>query len=522
MGSSPRSSKTPSRAAVAAALDGFAAKVFAQVLPRQRWFGGRGRRINSVSILDVAAFAAGTASAWLVLLDVAFAQGPSEPFFVPLTVRSDGSESRDVFGRVELDGVSAEVADAFDDPDFCSELLVAFDADATVRARHGTVRFVRTPAFPRLAGEEAKAPRRLRGEQSNTSVVYGDALILKSYRSPARGINPEREMTGFLTARGRFADVPQLAGAAEYAGADGTVMTLAVLQTFIRGRGDGWTWVLEHLDGLRNALITPAQREPIDTARLGSMVRDGASSLLGALRRLGGLTGGLHQALASDAADPAFAPEPITTEDTAAWAGRIDADLGRTCDILRARLPALPEAAQRRAGAVLAGEAALRACLGGLETLAADRCSKIRIHGDYHLGQTIRTDGGFVILDFEGEPARPPGQRRAKQSPLRDVAGMLRSFDYSAATAFGSTEELAAVGDAWRRLASGAFLDAYVEAASHAPVRLLPASRPALDRALTVFELDKALYEVRYEIDHRPDWVGVPLRGLHRLWEQGR
>src|SRR5213078_4418968 len=338
------------------ALDDFAAKVLPEVLPRQRWFGGRGRRIDSVSVLDAAVFAAQTTSGWLVLLDVAFAQGPSEPFFVPLTVRSDGPERGDVFGRLELGGVSVEVADAFDDPDFCAGLLVAFDAGATVRARHGTVRFVRTPAFPRLAGEEAKAPRRLRGEQSNTSVVYGDVLILKSYRNPARGINPEREMTGFLTARGRFADVPQLAGAAEYAGADGTVMTLAVLQTFIRGRGDGWTWVLEHLDRLRDALITRAGREPLDTSRLGSMVRDGASSLLGALRRLGGLTGGLHQALASDGADPAFAPEPITAEDTAAWAGRIDADLGRTCDILRARLPALPEATQRRAGAVLAGE----------------------------------------------------------------------------------------------------------------------------------------------------------------------
>ena len=170
---------------------------------------------------------------------------------------------------------------------------------------------------------------------------------------------------------------------------------------------------------------------------------------------------------------------------------------------------------------MLAGEAALRACLGGLEALAVDRCSKIRVHGDYHLGQTIRTDGGFVVLDFEGEPARPPAERRAKQSPLRDVAGMLRSFDYAASTAFGSSEELAGVGDAWRDLSAAAFLDQYVDVASRARVRLVPASQLALDRVLRVFELDKALYEVRYEIDHRPAWVGVPLRGLHRLSVQG-
>jgi len=511
----------PSQTAVAAALDGFAAKVLAEVLPRQRWFGGQGRRIDSVSVLDTAVFAAGTAGAWLVLLDVAFEEAPSETFFVPLTVRSDGAPTGEVFGRLDLGGASARVADAFDDPDFCSELLVAFDAGLTLRARHGTVRFVRTPAFPRLDAGEVPPPRRLRGEQSNTSVVFGDVLVLKSYRNPVRGINPEREMTGFLTARGRFAAVPQLAGAAEYAGADGTVMTLAVLQTFICGCGDGWTWVLGELESLRDRVITRARREPVDASRLGAIVQDEASSLLGALGRLGRLTGGLHDALAADPADPAFAPQPISVEDTAAWAARIDADLGRTCDLLHARLAALPEAALRSAGAVLAGEAALRACLGGLEALAVDRCSKIRVHGDYHLGQTIRTDGGFVVLDFEGEPARPPAERRAKQSPLRDVAGMLRSFDYAASTAFGSSEELAGVGDAWRDLAAAAFLDQYVDVASRARVRLVPASQLALDRVLRVFELDKALYEVRYEIDHRPAWVGVPLRGLHRLSVQG-
>src|SRR5437867_1086052 len=165
-----------------------------------------------------------------------------------------------------------------------------------------------------------------------------------------------------------------------------------------------------------------------------------------------------------------------------------------------------------------AGGGALLTYARALGAHADAGCAKIRIHGDYHLGQTLRTDDGFVLLDFEGEPARPAAERRAKQSPLTDVAGMLRSFDYAAATAFGSADEFAATGEAWRRLAAGVFLDAYVEAVSQAPVRLLPASRPALERALAAFELDKALYEVRYEIDHRPGWVGVPLRGLCRLW----
>src|SRR5438093_681757 len=194
------------------------------------------------------------------------------------------------------------------------------------------------------------------------------------------------------------------------------------------------------------------------------------------------------------------------------------AHVPRTCAMVRARHGRVPPEWRDETRALAAGEGALLTYARALGALADAGCAKIRIHGDYHLGQTLRTDDGFVLLDFEGEPARPAAERRAKQSPLTDVAGMLRSFDYAAATAFRSEEELAATGEAWRRLAAGVFLDAYVEAVSQAPVRLLPASRPALERALAAFELDKALYEVRYEIDHRPGWVGVPLRGLCRLW----
>ncbi len=510
------SGSRPESGAIAASLDRFAAERLAEVLSRQRWFGSKGRRIVSVSVLDAMALGARAPGAWLMLLDVAFERGPREVYSVPLVVRAEGPAAGEVLGRLDTGGAPALVVDAFDDEHFCRALLGAFEEGLTLPARRGTIRFVRTAAFPQLAPGRTLESRRLRGEQSHTSVVYDEALILKAFRKLEFGINPEQEMTGFLTARAGFAHGPQLAGAAEYAGDDGTAVALAVLHRFAPSQGDGWGWVLTHLERLRDFIATRARHEPLGGDRLVQLVRDSSAAVLEAVRRLGALTGSLHAALASDPVDPAFAPEPITAEDVARWAERIAGDLERTLDMLGPRLPGLPAAARPHAQALLDGAAGLRACVGSLDALVAPECCKIRIHGDYHLGQTLRTADDFVILDFEGEPARPLAERRAKDCVLRDVAGMLRSFDYAAATALGEDASLAA-GDTWRQLASGAFLDGYLGEVIRAPVRLVPASRSGLARALTAFELDKALYEVRYEIDNRPAWLDVPLRGLHHI-----
>jgi maltose alpha-D-glucosyltransferase/alpha-amylase len=311
--------------------------------------------------------------------------------------------------------------------------------------------------------------------------------------------------------------VPQLAGAIEYAPAEGPSITLGVLHVFTRNQGDGWGWTIEHLARLREFVATHEQHEPLTGARLGGLVRDFSSGTLDALRRLGELTGGLHVALASDPGDPAFAPEPIADPDVTGWRTRMAGDLERTLRILGDRRDRLTVAARQRAEALLAEPLGLAACLDGLAVLPTEGCHKIRIHGDYHLGQTLRTDGDFVILDFEGEPARVLTERRAKHCALRDVAGMVRSLDYAVASALGEGDVVQAAGETWRRLAVDMFLDAYLEATRAATVRLVPVSRPALGAALAAFALDKALYEVRYEIDNRPAWIEVPLRGLERL-----
>ena len=518
----PRSSRAPRPAAVGAALDRFAAGQLAAALPRQRWFGSKSRRIVAVAVRDAAPLGARAPGAWLVLVDVVFDRGAAEMYVVPVLVRADGEPDAEGFGRVDVEGAVLRVTDALGDAGVCGALLAALAEDRTLRARRGTIRFVRGAAFPQSAAAGGLPARRLSGEQSNTSIVYGDVLILKVFRRPEPGPNPEHEVTAFLTTRARFPGVPQLAGAVEYDPAGGQRVTLAVLHRFTPNRGDGFTWVLEHLGRLADFVAARVEHETLGDERLVQLVRDFSAGVLGAMRRLGALTGGLHAALASDPGDPAFAPEPIGAGDVARWTERIAGDLALTLEVLRACLPDLPAPARGRAEVLLADEAGLTACLGGLDALPAEGCAKIRIHGDYHLGQTLRTDDDFVVLDFEGEPARPLAERRAKHSPLRDVAGMVRSLDYAAATAFGdSPAAAAAAGATWRRLAVDAFLDAYLAEAAGAPARLAPAARPALARALAPFALDKALYEVRYEIDHRPAWVAVPLRGLDRLRAAG-
>jgi maltose alpha-D-glucosyltransferase/alpha-amylase len=463
------------------------------VLPRQRWFGAKGRAITGARVRDCGELAP---AAWLVLVDVTFARGPDETYAIPLVL--DGDAGGDLSLALDLDGVTTRAADAFEYPRFCLDLLAAFERESRVSTvRGGSVRFARTDRFPRLSPGASIAPRRLTGEQSHTSVVYGDALIVKALRKVQPGPNLDCEIGEFLTFRARFPHVPPLAGAIEHAAATGETTTLAMLQRYVPNHGDGWRWALDQLGRLER-----------DDAG------DAAEDVFRDLVQLGVVTAALHGALASDASDAAFAPEPLAAADASGWGERVAGDVRRTCSAVRRRLDALPREIAADARALLASEPALIARARELRALADEPCAKIRVHGDYHLGQTLRTDRGFVILDFEGEPARPIAERRRKQCVLVDVAGMLRSLDYAVHTALSPTGVPSPAGERWGRRAAASFLDGYLDEIARVPVRLLPRSPAAFARALSIFELDRALYEVRYELDNRPAWLGVPLRGL--------
>ena len=469
---------------IVALLSGPGRSDLAQYLARQRWFAAKTRGIGALAVRDWATLDP-DGPLVLLLLDV-----DGDRYHVPVTVAPDAAPSG-VMTR--LDG--AVVVDAHDDPRFARRVLAAIEAGRRLDGRTGRFAFHPTPGWAFPPDPDALPARRHAGEQSNTSVILGGGLVLKTLRRPQPGLNPDLEITRFLTTRTPFRHVPRLAGWVEYEGADGPA-TLAVLQEFVANAGDGWKHVLSGLRERLAASSGPGAPDPL--------VED--------VRRLGAITGGLHAALASDDTDPDFAPEPITPADVARWA----TDIRR--DLQSAGVSGLPGDGLALADPVARTLRSLEALVGTV---------KIRSHGDYHLGQVLRTGDGFAIIDFEGEPARPLAERRTKQSALRDVAGMLRSLDYAAhAVAFGlpaAEREPALVGlTAWETLARRAFLQGYRSIAGASPVALIPPAEHALIEACGAFELEKACYELRYERDNRPDWVAIPLAGIRRILTPGR
>ena len=458
----PNARKRPGKAV--ALLDDAMRESLAAWLARQRWFAAKDRRITSVTIDDTIPLGAARLSVVSVVLD----DGGRQTYAAPL---GDG------------DGV----ADALDDPPVARRLLELILTGERVAGEHGEVRGHRTMLAPRVPAAELPV-RRLGGEQSNTSIAFGDLLMLKVFRRLAEGPNPEQEITAFLTERTTFRNAPRLAGHLEYRRQDGACMTLAVAQELIHGARDGWTFMLDELRRWFTGARADRTPTPEDVARSAGVSLD-------ALRRLGQVTAELHRALASASDVPAFAPEIITPADIARWADAVRRELEDARRVLRDRAPQrMPDPSH-----------GLRGLVGR---------TRIRHHGDYHLGQTLyRPDtGDFVVIDFEGEPLRSIAERRNKHAALRDVAGMLRSIDYAVVSAM--PRGLDAWARAWHTVAVDAFVGAYRATADGAS--FLPETEESFRRAVLVFELEKAAYEVMYETRHRPDWVLIPAAGHAR------
>jgi maltose alpha-D-glucosyltransferase/alpha-amylase len=489
-------------------------------LPAQRWFGARTRRIVEARVEDWGPLA--DSDAVLALLRVVFEAGDSESYTLPLAVRLGETADRllaaapaAVVAGITSGEEAGVLFDALCEDTTCLELLRCIESGAEVPTGHGLVRGEPGLALPALRGAEpVPSPlRRVPGEQSNTSVVYGDRLILKLFRRVEAGINPDQEIGRFLTERASFDHVPPFAGSLEYR-RDGVTATLGLLQGLVSNEGDGWTGAMDELQRYYEASASRAF--PADVA-------DPASSVgiyLDSASTLGRRTAEMHAALARGTDDPDFAPEPLTPDDVV----RLSADLHRratiTLDAFKENLPRLPDEAVEEAGLVLRRR---RELLRLLQELPPDMGGRrIRIHGDYHLGQVLRARNDFVILDFEGEPARPLAERRTKHSPLKDVAGMLRSFSYAAYAALlkytarrpEAVEQLEPWARLWERSAATAFLAADRDAI--VPHGLLPEGAPG-EALLRAYVVDKALYELMYELNHRPAWVRIPLWGLASL-----
>jgi maltose alpha-D-glucosyltransferase/alpha-amylase len=493
-------------------------------MPGQRWFRDKGRVVRQVRIVDAGPVGPVSGRPWLAVARVEFTEGPATMYALPLTVGDGGTG--EPLGSVEAGGRALVVRDALADPTACRALLGCFARGGGAALAVGRLRFTRPAATPAVAAL-TRAPssiRRLEGEQSNTCVVFGEALILKVFRRMEPGINPDAEVTGVLTTHTAFRHLPHLFGALDYVGPDGTSAAVAILQRFVPNRGDGWTAALGHLERLFHRVADRGAPPPDGTTAVAEVASGLDDGFVASLRSLGEVTAELHAALASVVDDPAFAPEPIGPADTRTWQAALVALGRRALAALDGRLAGLPGEVRSRAVSVLARSAALDRAADALGGLAGSGAAKIRIHGDYHLGQTLRTPDDYVVFDFEGEPARPLPDRRTKQCPLRDVAGMLRSFDYAAWTAGaaaggpgGPPATAEAWARAWRRLAEETFLDGYRTTIDRLAPALLPRTPTVTAKVLGIFELEKALYELDYELDNRPGWVEIPLAGLDRL-----
>lgn len=488
-------------------------------LRAQRWFGSKTHGIARLAPRDLAPFASQPVSA-LALVEVHLDDGAAETYFLPLAVRplaeaevAFAGDTDPLLLRLRAPGGEFALLDAAADPGFAREALAAMVERRAFPGAAGSFAFHATAAL--LPGHPSAPIRRLRGEQSNTSLLVGNQYVLKHFRKLQNGPNPDLEVPLYLTTRAGFAHTPPVAGYAEYRG-DGFSAAVGLLTGYVANSGDCWSFALSHL---RELYAHALQVAGIDVAGTGvaSTVCEFSAAYLREARRLGEVTAELHLALAAEHDDPAFAPEPVTAADGDRWRESMEAQLAAALREAASAAEGYGEPERSLLRRFLAGADRHRRRLGQIRTLAGADVLKIRNHGDYHLGQVLRTGTGFAILDFEGEPARPLAERRAKHLALRDLAGMLRSFDYAAyAALFERKDEagqalLEAYGRAWAAQAGAAFKEGYLLRTHGTTAAFLPASAGDFERVLDALLLDKAVYELRYELDNRPRWVRIPL-----------
>jgi len=489
-----------------------------EILPRwlesQRWYAAKGASATRARLADWALWDEGRCSFMLALVD---AEVGSETVrhFVPMSLAWEDREEERVrvlggaaIAKVRQQASVGVMADALADEAFCRAMVEAIGAARELAGTRGRLRFTPTRDFAEIASEDiALLPvGRPQAQSSNTVVTLGERLFLKGYRRVRAGVNPEFEVGRHLTEKLRFPNCVPVAGAVEYTAADGTQMTLALLQGYVSNQGDGWSHTVDYLERY------------LEERRAAEAPADAHDVYLALMQTLGTRTGELHRALATRTGDPAFDPETVNERDLTQWKARVRTEAGVTLDLLASRSGQLAAATRGEALELIKRRERLLQSIDG-RRLPTGATLKTRYHGDYHLGQVLLQKLDFLIIDFEGEPARSFEERRAKHSPLRDVAGMLRSFNYARWTALrqaleghDDVERLTPHAEDWETRVRGTFLHAYEEAVGE-----LYASFDDGRGLLELFELEKAFYELRYELNNRPGWVGIPLKGILAL-----
>jgi maltose alpha-D-glucosyltransferase/alpha-amylase len=496
-------------------------EVLPAYLARRRWFASKDEKIASIRMSAAEPVAGAGVDLLLTELEVTLAHR-TEIYLLPLAIAwedgiSEALPQQLALARVRRGRRVGFLTDAFALDALPRAVLRGLAREAALPLSAGEIRFLPTARFAATSFPAEPEIRRLSAEQSNSSLIVGDQAVLKLVRRLAPGTHPEAEMTRYLTERG-FANTAPLLGEVARFAPDGTPCTMVLVQGFIRNQGDGWAWTLDFLSRVLNSAGVVDPDTQIDDIAEALAGYGNFAAAIG--RRLAEL----HATLATPTDDPAFTPEPANAADGLRWSESIRAQFDTALTALAA-VAEWPDAATREAAAALGGRrVTLHAAIDALAK-AAPGSLKTRVHGDFHLGQVLISSGDAYIIDFEGEPARPLEERRAKTSPLRDVAGLLRSFDYAVAVAAGRAEGplhtapgQASVLDRFAEDASQAFLAAYRAGhAGSARQWVSTAREPAL---LDLFLLEKAAYEICYEASNRPAWLGIPLHGLYRIAER--
>jgi maltose alpha-D-glucosyltransferase/alpha-amylase len=492
-------------------------------LRKRRWFAAKAHKVRDVRFATLAVWKAAPRDWTLALIDVELESGETQRYFQPLAIEwetrdKDPLEALGTFAvaKVRRRDQVGILFGAFGNPEFSRALARAMGQGGEAALGKGRLRFSSTPRFAPLAAaidDEVRIPTL---EQSNTGIFFGNRLFLKAYRHLRPGINPELEVGRFLTETSPYPHIAPILGAVEYLEGDGEPQTLAILQKYVENQGDLWSHTLEHLRRMIAATASP-QAHAVQSAEAAAA--DAQSSRM---QLLGRRVAQLHGALCKTTGDPAFDPEPLTKADADAWKKAVLDEAGRTFEAAAAARPGLADAAGAQLDELLAARERVlervRAIHFDIEGLV-----KTRYHGDLHLGQVLVAQDDFVIVDFEGEPARAMDERRHKGSALRDVAGILRSVSYAADAAELRRESRADapleiaqhVLAAWERDATRAFLAGYRE--ESAGIASIPSNAASLQAMLDLFMIEKAVYELRYELDNRPDWLAIPIRGLLEL-----
>ncbi|MGA6926830.1 MAG: putative maltokinase, partial [Desulfosarcina sp.] len=514
----------------------------------QRWFGGKARPFKQARIVEWVPLPNDAEGAIIVFLEIGYIGGENETYLLPLAYvparrALDAIQERPetIIARIRITKKAEEgfLLDAPADARFCRRLMDLIRHRRQGKGETGEIVGHATAALQQIPStvEESSSPSLLQSEQSNTSILYGDRLILKLFRRLHEGVNPDLQIGRYLTERG-FAHAPPVAGFIEYRRSPKRPETLAILMGYIRNQGNAWEYTVNLLDRYFETIA--ARGSALETAPLpqGGLVQlalgdppDETSQPVGldlsAARTLGARTAGMHLALAQPTEDPEFTPVRFTRLYQRSLYQSMRAACRRNVSLLRRRLAHLPDAIRPDALRLTEAEPAILATFRRLLDIPISGL-RTRCHGDYHLGQVLHTGRDFVIIDFEGEPARPLSERLIKRSPLRDVAGMLRSFHYATSMALQAAEKrgwlhpdnrplVHSWAEYWYQWMGAIFLKEYIGVAGQG--QFLPSTDAERQVLLDSYLLDKAIYELGYELDNRPDWVAIPVTGILHVLE---